>query len=798
MRIYRWPVVLLLLVLSLPALAGSPTLYNLLPVAGQRGQTIEVNFHGERLHDASEVLFHTRGISAEGLKNHEKNKSKHIHATFKIAADAPLGEHQVRLVTKTGVTEMMTFQVVDQPIVQEQRDEPSKNGKRFTQSTSFDAPQPIELGTIVLGRTEQEDVDYFAVELKKGQPFVAEVRGMRLGRGFTDAHLTVFGPDGKQIAECDDTRLHRQDPAVSIIPPADGRYVIVLRDSGYLGSNNNWYLLYVGEAIAPKLVHPMGGQPGQTIRLRMLGDAGGSFVQEVKLPAKADNEYAVVAEYKGLRSLSGLPFRVNDLTNIVENPAVKNDSINESKKLDAHVLPVAFNGIIERPGDKDYYRVQLKKGQKVRFRCYARSMGSSLDSVVNVFNAADNQHLLGNDDQAGADSVVVFNVPDDGDYLVRVRDHRNRGGAEYVYRLEATFAKSSLSTSITRYDRNRPQSRQAIAVPRGNRYAALVSVKRPGVNSDLLPVIDGLPGGVVAQGLGPTEQGNLMPVVFEARPDAALGVSLTDLQVTGQQKGDSAEQVRGGFSQRTPLVMANPNRAEYYHSTLDTIPVAVTEAIPFKVDVVQPKAPLVHGGKQRLQIKLTRNEGYEEQVRLYMLYRPPGIGATGRVDLNKTRIEGVYEIDANNAVPTRDWPMVIVGHGNQKGGVVWASSQLFTVKVEAPFVAGTIDSTKSQQGKTAQLVVNLEHARDWQGQGELKLLGLPAHANADPITIKPGQEKATFKVVIAGNTPPGNHKSLMCELTIQVNGEPVIHRFGQGGRLRIERSGKDNAQAKGK
>lgn len=798
MRMVRLSVALFVMLCSLPALAGSPTLYNLLPVAGQRGQTIQVNFHGERLHDASEVLFHTQGISAEGLKNHEKNKTKHIHATFKIAADAPLGEHQVRLVTKTGVTEMITFRVVDHQIVQEQRDEPTKNGKRFTQSTSFDSPQAIELGTIVLGRTEPEDVDYFAVQLKKGQSFVAEVCGMRLGRGFTDAHLAVFDSRGTQVAECDDTRLHRQDPAVSFIAPADGRYVIVLRDSGYLGSNNNWYLLQVGEAIAPKLVYPLGGQPGQTIQLRMLGDAGGSFAQEVTLPAQADNDYEVVAEYKGLRSLSGLPFRVNDLTNIIEDPSANNNSINEVKKMAAQALPVAFNGMIERPGDHDYYRVQLKKGQRVRFRCYARSMGSSLDSVVNVFNGADNKHLLGNDDEAGADSVVVFDVPADGDYLVRVRDHRNRGGAAFVYRLEVTLAKPNLSTSITRYDRNSPQSRQAIAVPKGNRYAALVSVNRSGVSGDLVTAMDGLPGGVTAKGLGPAQQGNLMPVVFEASPDAALGVGLTGLQISGQRQGDSAEQVVGGFNQRTPLVMANPNRAEYYHSTLKTHPVAVTEAIPFKIDVVQPKAPLVHGGKQRLQIKLTRNEGYEEQVWLYMLYRPPGIGAPGRVDLNKTSTEGVYEIDANASLPTRDWPMVIVGHGNQSGGAVWASSQLFTVKAEAPFVAGTIDNTKTQQGQTAQVVVNLEHARDWQGQGELKLLGLPAHAKAEPITIKPGQEKATFKLNVSEKTPARNYKSLMCELTIQVNGEPVIHRFGQGGRLRVERPGKDNAQAKGK
>ena len=794
MQMARLPVAFVLLLCSLPTLAGSPSLNNLLPAAGQRGQSIDATFYGVRLHDVSEVLFHTPGVSAGELV-FDKDKVK---TTLNIAPDAPLGEHQIRLVTKTGVTEMITFRVVDKPIVSEKRDEPTQNGNRFNQSTSFDDPQPIELGTMVLGRTEPEDVDYFAVELKKGQSFAAEVIGMRLGRGFTDSHLTMLDEQGNEVAESDDTLLHGQDPALSLVVPKDGRYILVLRDSGYLGSTNNWYLLNVDEAIAPTLVYPLGGQPGESLRLRVIGDAGGSFSQDVKLPDQPDNGYTFKPEYKGLNALTGLPLRVNRLNNVSEDPRIKNDTFGDVKNVEPQAPTVAFNGIIERAGDNDYFKLRLKKGQRVRFHCFARSMGSALDSVINVFDAKDNKHLQGNDDQDGSDSVLELNPPNDGDYYVRVRDHRGRGGADYVYRLEVTVVEPSITTAITRYDRNNPQDRQAIAIPQGNRIAALVSINRKEVGSELMPAMQDLPGGVTAQGLGPAEQANLMPIVFEANPDATIGAALTNLQVTAQAKGDSAQQITGGFNQRTPLVMANPNRTEYYHSTLNTIPVAVTQAIPFKIDVIQPKAPLVHGGKQKLQIKLTRNEGYEEQVRLYMLYRPNGIGAPGRVDLNKTDTEGVYEIDANPSTPTRDWPMAIVGNANQSGGAVWASSQLFTVKVEEPFVTGSITNATTEQGQNVEIVIELEHPRDWQGEGELKLLGLPAHASADNIKVTPGQDKATFKVNIAENTPPGTHRSLMCELTIQVNGEPVIHQFGQGGRLRVDKiATKDKAQARG-
>lgn len=783
------------MLLSVPALAGSPRLNNLLPLAGQRGQSLEVTFYGERLHDVTAALVHGEGIAVRSLRNHEKDNTKRVHATIDIPDDAPLGEYLVRLVTATGVTEMVSFHVVARPIVNEERDEPSKNGKRFTQATTFDKPQVVPLGSVVLGRTESEDVDYYAIDLKRGQQFTAEVRGIRLGRGFTDSHLEVFGPDREQVAESDDTLLFKQDPFVSFVASRDGRYTIALRDSGYQGGNNNWYLIDMGVSIRPTLVYPLGGRPGQTLSLRMIGDAGGDFSQDVALPDQPDNAFEVMPSYNGKQAASGLRLRVNHLPNVLENPTQPNDTLNHTKAMTAHAVPVAINGVIEAKGDTDFYKIELKKDQTITLHCYANAMGSALDPVVNVFNLADNKHLQGNDDLNGPDSRLDFRAPADGAYAIRVRDHRHRGGSAFVYRLEITGTQPSLSTAITRYDRNRPQERQAIVVPRGNRNAALVTVDRSNVAGDLRPVIQGLPQGLAFEGLGPKEQANVMPVVFEADAQAPLDGKLVDLQAQRLNGGESGSALVGRFNQQTPLVVGDPNRTEYYHATIDTIPVAVTERIPFKIEVIEPKAPLVHGGKMKLQIKLHRDEGYDEQVRLYMLYRPSGIGATGRVDLNKTNTEGVYEIDANASTPTRRWPMVIVGNANQRGGPVWASSQLFEVRVEEPFVTGSIGSAKAKQGQSVAIDVELQHPRNWQGEGELKLLGLPARAEAEPVAIKPGQKTARLRIDLADNTPPGQHKSLMCELTIQVNGEPVVHRFGQGGRLRVDRAKTDLAQA---
>lgn len=771
-----------LILLQGQARAGSPVLSNLYPVAVERGLQVEATFTGERLADATAILFHTTGITAGDIEA-EKNKVK---TTLTIAPDAPLGEHKMRVLTKTGVTEMITLQVVDRPLVNEVRDEQIKDSSRIRQSTSFDQPQPVEPGTTILGRTEPEDIDYFSVELAQGQRLAVQVDGMRLGRGFTDSYLAVLNDERFEVAVSDDTPLLRQDPYVSFIAPKAGRYVIVVRDSGYEGGNDNWYLMHVGSFPRPAAVYPLGGRPGEQVALRFIGDAAGDFEQPITLPDQPDNDFLVVPERDGKRAPTGHAFRVNPLPNIHEGDSSQNNSMNDVAEAQALDLPVAFNGIIEAPGDNDFFKLKLRKGQDVTLRVFASSMGSPLDSVVNVWRADNKQHLQGNDDQGGPDSVVEFKAPEDGEYFVRVRDHRGRGGPAFVYRLEATAPAASLSTYIHRYDQNRPQSRQAIAVPRGNRFAALLRVDRSRVGGDLMPAIEGLPAGVTFAGYAPDGRTE-MPVVFEVGADAELGARLVDLGAQGEVKGDSAERIVGHFSQVTPLVIGNPNRTEYAYTTLNTMPVAVTEAVPFKVDIAEPKAPLVKDGVMQLKVNVTRNDGYEGRVRLYLLWRPPGIGGDGQIELTKDKTEAGYNIDANNSTPTRGWPMVVYGFGDTPNGPVWVSSQLFEVRVEEPFVNAKLDKAKCAQGEAVEIAVELEHPREWQGEGELKLLGLPAGCTAEPITIKPGQKQAAFKVQTAENTPAGQHKTLMCELTIRVNGEPVVHRLSRGAQLRIDR-----------
>jgi hypothetical protein len=99
------------------------------------------------------------------------------------------------------------------------------------------------------GQIEREgDVDYFAFEAKKGEAYSIEIVARR-AQSMLDSHVRILDPSGKQIALNDDLRLGRRGSADSWIEnwtaPADGRYVVEVRDVHLRGGPQYPYFLKV-------------------------------------------------------------------------------------------------------------------------------------------------------------------------------------------------------------------------------------------------------------------------------------------------------------------------------------------------------------------------------------------------------------------------------------------------------------------------------------------------------------------------------------------------------------------------
>ena len=286
---------------ALTAGAVAPSLRSTSPSGVQRGTEAELKFDGARLGDAEEILLYEPGVKVLELK---EVKDSYVLARVKLDADCPLGEHKVRVRTKTGISDFRTFIVGPFPQVEEK--EPNN---------TLEKAQKIPLNSTVLGTVSNEDVDYYAVELKKGEPLAVEVEGMRLGRTMFDPYVAILDRSGKVLAKADDTALFIQDTYATIIAPADGEYLIEVRETSYGGAGNP-YRVHIGSFPRPSAVFPPGGKAGESLEVKFIGDAGGDFSQTFSLPQPNRAKFGVFAERKGLSAPSFNLVRVSNFSKI--------------------------------------------------------------------------------------------------------------------------------------------------------------------------------------------------------------------------------------------------------------------------------------------------------------------------------------------------------------------------------------------------------------------------------------------------------------------------------------------------
>ena len=743
-----------LLFLATSALAASPSLSLILPRGVQRGGDRELEFRGARLADAQEILFHgDDGLVVKSLASGSDGGS--FTAVIHVPEACPAGEQLVQVRTASGISEFRSFWVGLLPVVDEA--EPNNAPEKA---------QAVPLNHTIHGLVALEDVDCFAVDVKQGQRIAVEVEGLRLGSHKFDPAIAILDPAGVELAAADDCPATQQDAVLSVIAPADGRYVVRIREASFGGDDASRYRLHVGTFPRPTAVFPAGGKAGEKLSVTFLGDAAGPIVREIEVPAgPVGSTHRLSVGDDGGTCPNALPFRISASGNALEQEP--ND---EPAKATAADVALAFNGVIETPGDVDHFRFVAKKGQTLEVECLARRLRSGLDPVVNVLKA-DGGSLAGNDDSRGPDSVVRIDVPEDGDYLVRVKDHLGRGQADFVYRLEIVPPEPRLTLSIPRIDRF-SQTRQTVFVPRGNRFAVLVNASRTNFDGDLALDGSGLPPGLTMTA-PPLKAGQVqVPVVFEAAADAAIGGRLVAFEArqVSEQDPEGKAGVRGRFENTADFVLGDPNNAVHYSARVAKLAVAVVEAVPFSVELVPPRAPLLRNGGLDLRVVVKREPGFDKPVTVEFPFRPGGVSAAPSITIPPDKTEAVYLVNADGKAATGSWPVHVIA-GGDIGGTAWVASAPVTLEVAEPFTTAALKRAACEQGQEARIACTLTHARPFEGQATARLLGLPPETTAPELTFTKDTAELVFPVTTTGNSPPGNHKTVVLELTTPVGGE---------------------------
>lgn len=744
------------------AVAVEPSLGGIAPYGVQRGFETEVLFQGGRLQDAKELLFYSPGFTVTSI---EAVNDATVKAKLNVAPDCRMGIHAVRVRTLTGVSNLRTFTVGALPEV-----------KEIEPNSLFDKPQAIAMNVTVSGVVDAEDVDHFVVELKEGQRLTAELEGLRLGNTFFDPYLAILNSARFELSRSDDAALLNQDCLCSIVAPEDGKYIVQIRESSYGGNGACTYRLHIGGFPRPTAVYPSGGKPGEVLNVKYIGDAAGDVAAQVTLPTTVSNqETGLFAQDANGIAPSPNMVRVIDIPNALE--VEPNDALAQASPGSA--APCALNGIIEKDGDVDYFKFSAKAGQQFDIRVYARKpLRSPLDSVLTILNAQGGG-IVGSDDSGGPDSYVRFGAPADGDYYAVIQDQLKAGGPNYVYRVEITPVVAALTMALPERQQYIPNT---LTVHKGNRMALMVSSQRANFGGPIDVSVAGLPAGMTTETLQVRPDQTDVPVLFTAAADAAPAGALADL--IGKLADPKQAPLEGHLRQRCMLVRGQNNIDVWGHDA-ERMAVSLGDEVPYKIDIVQPKAPLARNGSMNLKIVATRKEGFKAAISVFMLYNPPGVSSSGSIAIPEGQNEALIPFTANGGTPIGTWKIVCIGRAAHLNGGVEVASQLADLNISDQYFTFAFDKSAVEQAKETEVVVKMEKKIDFDGNAKCELVGIPAGTATTPIEFNKDTKELVFKVTCTKDARPGRYPSLLCVTTHMVQGEPVVHTLGTG-ELRID------------
>ncbi len=750
--------------------AAAPRFSNVQPRGVQRGQQdVLLVLYGTNLEDAEELMLYDNGLEVVSFEHPDQadQRGKTVKVRVNIAADCPIGTQRMRIRTRTGLSEIQNLFISSLPTVEEK--EPN---------TDFAQPQTIDKNHAVLGRVDREDVDYFVVEARQGERLTAEVFGMRFGNSgggtYFDPYLAILNEERFELAASDDTPLVWNDAIVSLIVPKDGKYIIQLRDASYQGDGRAYYVLSVGNFPRPTGVIPSGGKPGEKLTVTFVGDPLGPITREVTLPesvASPDRFGIEVQDELGLAP-SAQPFRLSTLDNFIEQ-----EPNNDRTQATPAAAPAACNGVIGEPGDIDFFLFTAQKDQQFDIDELARRLRSPLDPVMAVYRAKDGRSIGGNDDaNRSPDSYYRFKAPEDGDYVVSVRDHLKRGGDDYTYRIEIRPASPTVVAEPIEFAR---YVQPNLEIPQGAGRGVVANIRRNDFGGPVLFESADLPPGVRIECPEGWRSGGQVSLVFYADETAPVGGSHATIITKSADPSQPKLKVDGPLQQKM-LMTRGQNNDRVWEEVIDRIPVVVTNQLPYRVWIEEPKVPIVKSGSLNLVVKCERFDGYDEDISVLLLQNSAGISSSTSAKIPKGQTETVINMNAAGNAAVGEWMIAArvisrVGNGN-----VESCTPFVKLRVEDPYVNLKFAQGAINQGTEIPYVVTIEKRKDFEGEAEVSLVGLPANATCEPLKFTKDTQELIFTIKAAENTPQGMNKNLICQVQIPEAGQSISHNLGNG------------------
>ncbi|MGO9227803.1 MAG: hypothetical protein ACLQKA_01135 [Bryobacteraceae bacterium] len=381
-----------------------------------------------------------------------------------IAPDAALGPRQLRLDTKGGLTNPIVFCVGELPEFSRKPVHVAPaynvvNGATPANRAAARQPEPpmeIALPAVVNGQMTPGTADEYRFRAKRGQHIVIEASARELipyvsdaVPGWFQAALTLRDAQGKELASADHFRFH-PDPLIDYVIASDGEYIAQIHDSIYRGREDFVYRIAIGELPVIASIFPLGGKAGTREAIEAQGWNLPAARIDVSFRAKAKGVYPISLRKDGWTSNS-VPFALDTLPE-----AMARAGIVRREKAQKVKLPVIVNGRVGQAGEAEYFRIDGRAGDEIVAEVTARRLGSPLDSVLRLTDAAGEQIAFNDDFEdpgAGllthqADSLIACRLPAKGSYYLQLTDAQSKGGPEYGYRLRISHPRPDFELRV--------------------------------------------------------------------------------------------------------------------------------------------------------------------------------------------------------------------------------------------------------------------------------------------------------------------------------------------------------------
>ena len=597
-----FPVVLMFVFCGSVAWAQGPEIGGLLPAGGPRGQATQVHIDGKNLTGARLYLSGS-GVAVKSLQVDAKGEQ--LTAELAVETGARLGPHEVRVATPKGVSGGARFwvdtlpnKVIEQPM------------SEAMPPVEINAAVPAVINGRILNRTER---DRFTLTAKSGETWSFDCFADRIRSRF-DPVLEIRDEAGVSLKLAQST--WESDPRFVYKFAKAGRYFLTVRDSEYNGGPNYTYRLLAGRMPLIFGYSPRGGQPGSAVSVALQGS--GLTVARVPVTLPADVPNGVFwAEMQAAGTPALIPLLVGP------EPVFDAGEGQVTRPLPA--FPVAVDGIFART-PRARFTFHAKLGTTYLFDLMGRRIGSRIDGIVRVLNAAGKE-IAANDDAPGLgkEARLEFAPTAEGDYTVEAGNVEEVTGPDCYYRLYASLVQPDFKLAI---------ETDRLAVPRGGTIELPITLERLGGYAGPVSVrAQNLPPGVHSQGgIIPAGKSNIVITLTTApdAPFAASGIRLVGEAVIGGKTLVHDAPAWERYEHRSiDLLLSVEYSYTRPHHIWDMLLLAATErTAPLTVSTTQTVLTLAPGATLELPIHVQREANAAKEIKLEARNLPAKVTAT--------------------------------------------------------------------------------------------------------------------------------------------------------------------------